>query len=115
MNPWKKAVREAVEKVGAEEVLRAKLFDDIYAVMLVAHRRGTLPAKTVDTIMPLVEEHTRLAVEKALTEQRAAIARAIEAAAPGMDLDEDGSEAGMGAAVAVVRDFGKEHRDVVHG
>jgi hypothetical protein len=72
-----------------------------------------------DEIMRLVEAHTRLAVEKALAEQREAILWAV-ANAYTYDPDdlltpEDAASEAYDACAAAVRDFGKEASDVVHG
>lgn len=60
-----------------------------------------------NAVMPLVEEFTRLAVETALTEQRKAIAWEIQDLSPATSAP-DRYRDGMLAAVAIVRDFGKE-------
>lgn len=80
---------------------------------------GAVENLLVENVVPLVVEHTRQAVEKALAEQREAILWAV-ANAYTYDPDdlltpEDAAGEAYDACAAAVRDFGKEHRDVVHG
>lgn len=68
-----------------------------------------------DELMPIIQGHTGEAVEKSLTAQREAIAKAIEGLPldDGGTVDDGGNYAYTGEdlrdrAVDVVRDFGKE-------
>lgn len=86
MTPGEKLLRDIFEgpNTGDTETLRDKILWAVFGTDDgdLLHPDAELPVGAVqnlliENVVPLVEEHTRLAVERALTEQREAIVRAV--------------------------------------
>lgn len=120
MTPGEKLLRDIFEDpdTGSTETLRDKILWAVFGTedgdLLDPDAElpvGAVQNLLVENVVPLVEEHTRLAVEKALAEQREAIVGSIESTVgvtdrPRVEVGEFLNDRDW--AVRLVRDFGKE-------
>lgn len=75
MNPWEKAVRALFGTDDGEEALRDELIQAMGSLTIWSESTFE---EYADVLLPVVEGHTRLSVERALTEQSERLIDAIK-------------------------------------